>query len=117
MALRPSKISSEVLQTVSFSTHYHIRLNVISDTLFQCNKFFSSSADATLKTKLPLTTGTQQHNVKNQPYRYKITHVEKPEGMPELNFEVESTTLFAELQPSAKPEFKFDYTPPRWAEK
>lgn len=83
---------------------------------FQCNKLFSSSADATLKSKLPLSAATQ-HNVKKQPYRYKITNVEKPEGMPELNFEVESTTLFAELQPSAKPEFKFDYTPPRWAEK
>lgn len=113
MALKPSKISSEVLQTVSFFTHSQ---RPYFNALFQCNKFFSSSADFTLKSKLPLTAATQ-HNVKNQPFRYKITNVEKPEGMPELNFEVESTTLFAELQPSAKPEFKFDYTPPRWAEK
>ncbi|XP_050302164.1 uncharacterized protein LOC126740263 isoform X2 [Anthonomus grandis grandis] len=98
MALRPSKISSELIQT--------------------CNKYISRSAG--LRTHISANLEAQQckEPVKaQQNFRYKISNVTKPPGVPLISFKEESTTLFADLQPSAKPEFKFDFSSPKWAEK
>ncbi|KAL1501746.1 hypothetical protein ABEB36_007019 [Hypothenemus hampei] len=94
MVPKPFKISSEIIST--------------------CNKLFSSSTDASLKTKLPLAVYSQKDVNLRQP-RYKITNVERPTILPDLQFEFEPNH-FADLQPNTNPGFRAEFKTPKWAD-
>ncbi|CAG9769999.1 unnamed protein product [Ceutorhynchus assimilis] len=104
MALKSSKITSEVLQT--------------------CNRLVSSNVDATLKTiKIPATIEAQKHREEaslaaTSRFRYRIANTEKP-VLPDINMRdgQDITQFFAHLQPGATPEFGFYGKPPKWVEK
>ncbi|XP_060532867.1 uncharacterized protein LOC132705918 isoform X2 [Cylas formicarius] len=95
MALRNCKITSEIIQN--------------------CNRIFSSKHDMSTKTK-PMSLETQTIAAR-QSFRYRIANLERPQDLPEINFPKEEITQFSELQPSAKPLFRFEYNQAKWIER
>ncbi|XP_030755017.1 uncharacterized protein LOC115881608 isoform X2 [Sitophilus oryzae] len=97
MALRTSKITSEVIQT--------------------CNKYISSKSEAIVNASSQAANINYYEHRTGPSYRYKIKTTEKPKHLPEIKFEdPEESHIFSELQPAAGPLFRFDYRQAKWSD-